>query len=87
MSAPAAKAFSEPVITTAPTPLSAWNASSALPTSSIKAPFSALSAFGRLSVINPTRPRVSTMMFSKTMSVLIPASDRSLGRLFGRPFD
>lgn len=64
MSAPAANAFSLPVTTIAPISSSASNAFSAAPNSSINASFSALSAFGRLSVINPTRPRVSTKMFS-----------------------
>jgi hypothetical protein len=63
-SAPAAKAFAEPVMTIAPTASSASNASSAAPSSSINASFSALSALGRCSVISPTRSRRSTTMFS-----------------------
>src|SRR6266568_3240679 len=61
MSAPAAKALSLPATTIAPMPSSASNSASACP--------SAFSAFGRLRVIVPTRPRVPTMMFSYAIGV------------------
>ncbi|CFN74862.1 Uncharacterised protein [Bordetella pertussis] len=60
ISAPAAKAFSLPVITIAPMPSSASSASNAAPSSSINWSFSAFNALGRFSVSHPTRPRVST---------------------------
>ena len=64
MSAPAAKAFSDPVTTIAPTLSSASNACTAATSSASTCELSALSAFGRLSVIRPTLPRVSVMMVS-----------------------
>ncbi len=64
MSAPAAKAFSEPVISMQPMLASASKAPTACVTSAISAALSALSAFGRLRRMTPTRPLVSTMMFS-----------------------
>ncbi len=64
MSAPAANAFSLPVITMQPMPSSASNAASACPSSFISASLRALSCFGRFSVTRPTRPRVSTRMLS-----------------------
>src|SRR6516165_1903427 len=64
ISAPAAKALSEPVMMMQPTLLSASNASMARASSRINALLRALSACGRLSLIRPTRPRVSTMMVS-----------------------
>ncbi len=64
MSAPAAKAFSEPVMTMQPTALSRSKRSMALLTSPISCPFSAFSACGRFSVMTPTAPFVSTMMVS-----------------------
>src|SRR4051812_4888030 len=62
MSAPAAKAFSEPVTTMQPIPGSRSNPSSAWLRSPIRAEFRALSACGRLRVMRPTLPRVSTRM-------------------------
>ena len=59
MSAPAAKAFSLPVRTMAPTAGSASKPRSAAPTSVISASQSAFSAAGRSSVTSPTLPRVS----------------------------
>ena len=64
MSAPAAKAFSEPVNTIAPIAASASNAANAAPSSRTSGVDSALRTFGRFSVISPTDSRVSTMMFS-----------------------
>jgi hypothetical protein len=64
ISAPAAKAFSLPVITRQPILSSASKASIACFNSSMSARLSALSACGRLSRMTPTRPLVSTMMFS-----------------------
>jgi photosystem II stability/assembly factor-like uncharacterized protein len=64
MSAPAANAFSDPVITIAPIAASASKASSAAFNSDTRASLSALSTWGRLSVTSPTLPLVSTMMFS-----------------------
>jgi hypothetical protein len=64
MSAPAAKALSEPVMTIAPMFSSASKAPSALPSSSIRSSFRALSCFGRLSVIRPTLPRTSAVMLT-----------------------
>src|SRR6266849_407329 len=69
MSAPAAKALSLPATTIAPMPSSASNSASACPSSFISASLSAFSAFGRLRVIVPTRPRVPTMMFSYAIGV------------------
>ena len=62
MSAPAAKDLSLPVMSIAPTASSRSNAASASPISRIISEDSAFSAFGRLRVIRPTRPRVSAMM-------------------------
>jgi hypothetical protein len=64
MSAPAAKALSEPVMTMQPMFASASKPSRAAPTSSIRRSLSAFIALGRLSVMSPTLPRVSVMMFS-----------------------
>ena len=64
MSAPAAKAFSDPVMTMAPIASSTSKASRAWLRSLSSAAQSALSACGRLSAISPTLPRVSTVMFS-----------------------
>jgi len=68
MSAPAANAFSLPVITMQPMPASASKAFSAAPSSSISASFNALSCFGRFSVIRPVLrapvPRTSVRMSS-----------------------
>src|SRR6266480_586034 len=64
MSAPAANALSLPVITIAPTPASASNSSSALPSSCMSCGLSAFSCLGRSSVIRPTRPFCSTLMNS-----------------------
>src|SRR3977135_1200710 len=88
MSAPAAKALSLPVMTIAPIASSASNAASASPSSFIKESLSAFSTLGRFSVTRPTRPRVSTRMFSGAMR--IPGrrmDDGTIGPLFyqGRP--
>ncbi len=64
MSAPAAKAFSEPVTTRQPISGSRSKAVAAATTSFISWVFSALSALGRLSVISPTRPLRSTRIVS-----------------------
>mmetsp|Transcript_7532 Transcript_7532/g.24830 ORF Transcript_7532/g.24830 Transcript_7532/m.24830 type:complete len:202 (+) Transcript_7532:3-608(+) len=64
MSAPAAKARSDPVSTIAPTPGSLSKARNAPFTSAINGDDKAFSAFGRFNVITPTAPRVSTKMFS-----------------------
>jgi hypothetical protein len=64
MSAPAAKAFSEPVMTMQPMLSSASKMESAPPTSSTSASLSALRALGRLRVMRPTLPCDSTRMFS-----------------------
>ena len=64
MSAPAANAFSEPVSTIAPIAGSVSKASSATLRSSIKAADSAFKACGRLSLMRPTAPCVSTMMLA-----------------------
>src|SRR5260370_42433191 len=69
MSAPAAKALSLPVMTIAPIASSASNAASASPSSFIRESLSAFSALGRFSVTRPTRPRVSTRMFSGVMRI------------------
>src|SRR5579871_1717123 len=84
MSAPAANALSEPVMTTQPTLSSASKASSACFSSPISALLRALSACGRLSRINPTLPRVSTMMFSWLM--IMSRKVWSLPRGRRRPF-
>src|SRR5690349_5044633 len=67
MSAPAANAFSLPARRIAPTSGSASNACNAAPSSCISFAFSALSCFGRLSVMQPTRPLRSVTMNSKLM--------------------
>src|SRR5574338_745911 len=67
MSAPAAKAFSEPVMTMQPMASSASKSLSATPSSSTRASFRALRAWGRFKVMRPTLPRASTTMFSKVM--------------------
>jgi hypothetical protein len=64
MSAPAANAFSEPVMTMHPMASSASNAAIACPSSELSAELSAFSACGRLSRMMPTRPLVSTRVFS-----------------------
>mmetsp|Transcript_12457 Transcript_12457/g.50101 ORF Transcript_12457/g.50101 Transcript_12457/m.50101 type:complete len:241 (-) Transcript_12457:150-872(-) len=64
MSAPAAKAFSEPVRTIAPTAASWSKALAAALTSATSGEESALSAFGRFSVMSPTAPRCSAVMNS-----------------------
>ena len=56
MSAPAAKAFSEPVRTTQPIDVSLSISSSAAPISSVSAWHSALSACGRFKVMTATPP-------------------------------
>jgi hypothetical protein len=65
MSAPAAKAFSLPVMTMQPMPSSASKASSAAPSWSIRASFSALSCLGRFSVISPVRRSPSPRSFGQ----------------------
>jgi hypothetical protein len=62
MSAPAANAFCDPVMTMQPIPASFSKSSSAALSSPTRTELSALSASGRLSVISPTLPRVSTRM-------------------------
>ena len=64
MSAPAANARSLPVTTIAPIASSASNASAAATTSRMTCEFRAFRASGRFSVIQPTRPRVSTRIVS-----------------------
>jgi hypothetical protein len=64
MSAPAAKAFSEPVTTMQPILASASKASSAWFTSPRSWELRAFRAWGRLRVMSPTLPRVSTRMVS-----------------------
>ena len=64
MSAPAANAFSEPVMMIAPMSGSLSSSAAAVVTSAITWLLSALSAFGRFSVIVPTRPSRSTRMVS-----------------------
>lgn len=67
MSAPAAKAFSLPVRTTALIQSSSWYSSKAAFMFSIKPLHRAFSAFGRFRVINPTDfslPTVSVLMNS-----------------------
>src|SRR2546425_11358477 len=64
MSAPAANAFSLPVMTMAPMPSFASNVCSAAPSSCMSWGLSAFSCFGRLSVMTPTRPFCSTEMSS-----------------------
>src|SRR5271166_6359375 len=77
MSAPAAKALSEPVITMQPIALSASRRSAAASSSSRSETLSALSACGRLRRMRPTRPRVST----STVSLLMASLNRSRCRL------
>ena len=72
MSAPAAKAFSLPVITIAPIASSASKAYSARPSSCISCGLSAFICFGRLSVISATRPRVSVVMSSYAIFAMLP---------------
>src|SRR6218665_2045187 len=69
MSAPAAKAFSDPVTTIAPTPSSASKVTAAAVTSSATRLFKAFNASGRFRVIHPTRPRCSTRMVSYSVIV------------------
>ncbi|EWS62418.1 hypothetical protein Y695_04355 [Hydrogenophaga sp. T4] len=64
MSAPAAKAFSLPVMIMQPMPSSPSNAWSAAPSSDISWSFSALSCLGRFRVMMPTRPSVRTVISS-----------------------
>ena len=74
MSAPAAKAFSLPARTMHPI-LSSASRSSTAAAISLKTPKdSALSSFGRLSVMTPTAPLPSTMMCSNVLMVY-PAPD------------
>ena len=70
MSAPAAKALSEPVITMQPTLGSASKRSAAASNWSLSVAFSAFKAFGRFSWITPTRRRVSVTMASSDMTFL-----------------
>src|SRR6266851_4873102 len=67
MSAPAAKAFSLPVMTTQPMVSSASNSSSTWPSSRTSGVHSALSAFGRFNLTTPTAPFRSTRMLSYAM--------------------
>ena len=64
MSAPAAKARSEPVMRMAPMLLSVSSSSTAVTISRRSWVFNALSAFGRLRVLIPTRPLRSRRMVS-----------------------
>ena len=64
MSAPAANAFSLPVITIAPIPGSLSNSAAAVVTSFITSVLSALSAFGRFNVMVPTRSSRVTRIVS-----------------------
>ena len=70
ISAPAAKAFSEPVSTMQPIESSASNFSMAWVSSSISASHSALSALGRWRVMRPTLSRCSTRIFSYFIKAL-----------------
>jgi hypothetical protein len=72
MSAPAANAFSDPVMTIAPIPDSASNSAAAVVNSVITCPLSALSAFGRFSVIVATRPSRSTRLVSWLIGMSVP---------------
>src|SRR5450755_2855099 len=67
MSAPAAKAFSPPASTMHPILSSASRSSTAAAISANTPNDSALSIFGRLSVIMPTAPLLSTMMCSNVL--------------------
>ena len=69
MSAPAAKAFSLPVTTMHPIASSASRSSTAAAISPNTPNDSALSIFGRLSLMMPTAPWRSTMMCSKTLMI------------------
>src|ERR1700674_1006338 len=75
MSAPAAKALSEPVMTMQPILPSASRLSAAASNSSLRVALRAFKACGRLSRMRPTRPRISTVMVSVLMvsSVLLLA--------------
>ncbi len=64
MSAPAAKARSEPVSTMQPMPGSASAAVAAAITSAVSCALMAFNAFGRLRVTRRTRPRVSVRIVS-----------------------
>ncbi len=70
MSAPAANALAEPVMMIAPMPGSSSKSAAALVTSFITWVFSALRAFGRFSVMMPTRSSRSTRMVSYCVSVI-----------------
>jgi hypothetical protein len=72
MSAPAAKAFSEPNSTMAPTSGSSSNAAAAALSSPISCRFSALRAPGRLKVIDATRSTCSTMIVSYVTVISTP---------------
>src|SRR5215470_5409477 len=76
MSAPAAKALSEPVRTMQPMPGSASKASAAARSSSFKVALSAFKACGRLRRMRPTRPRVSTTMVCVLMALLVASLQR-----------
>src|SRR5262249_52134889 len=69
MSAPAAKAFSEPVMTTQPIPASASHSSSAAPRASISASLSALYTSGRFRRMRATRSRRSSRITDSTAAV------------------
>ena len=71
MSAPAANARSDPVTTIAPIPSSVSKADVAATRSHMTCEFSAFSASGRLRVIQPTRPRVSTRIVSYGVIALL----------------
>src|ERR1700722_23366 len=73
MSAPAAKAFSPPASRMQPMPSSASRSSTAAAISRNTPNDSALSILGRLSVIMPTAPLLSTMMCSNVL-MIHPAS-------------
>src|SRR4030088_3531128 len=74
MSAPAAKAFSPPASTMHPIPSSASRSSTAAAISLNTPKDSALSSFGRFSVMMPTAPLLSTMMCSNVL-MTHPAAD------------
>src|SRR6202790_3213862 len=74
MSAPAAKAFSPPASRMHPIPSSASRSSTAAAISRNTPKDSALSIFGRLSVMMPTAPLLSTMMCSNVL-MIHPALD------------
>jgi hypothetical protein len=77
MSAPAAKAFSLPVMTMQPMASSASRSSTAAAISRKTPNDSALSILGRLSRIRPTAPLLSTMMCS---NVLMAHSEKAKPR-------